>query len=137
MLDTETRFFPFPSLILFPAAASARLRPPPPRPPATSARLPGLLASEAVCNGEPQDPRCLPRKKHSKKPSSSSWSAPLAGAQTSSAEANAVPQLSSYALGVLDKASGTLKIVPIAANKVSTEQRPMAPNFDLSGNSCH
>ncbi|KAL5204983.1 hypothetical protein ABZP36_009854 [Zizania latifolia] len=30
----------------------------------------------------------------------------------------AVPQLSSYALGVLDKASGTLKIVPIAANKI-------------------
>ncbi|KAG8061283.1 hypothetical protein GUJ93_ZPchr0003g17673 [Zizania palustris] len=39
------RFFPFPSLLLFPAAASARLRPPPPpppRPPAASARLPGL-----------------------------------------------------------------------------------------------
>ena len=31
----------------------------------------------------------------------------------------AAPQLCGYALGVLDKASGTLKIVPIAANKVS------------------
>ncbi|KAG8065155.1 hypothetical protein GUJ93_ZPchr0004g38954 [Zizania palustris] len=40
-----------------------------------------------------------------------------------------VPRLSSYALDVLDKASSTLKIVPIAANKVSTEQRPTAPKF--------
>jgi DNA-directed RNA polymerase I subunit RPA49 len=31
----------------------------------------------------------------------------------------AAPQLCGYALGVLDKASGTLKIVPIASNKVS------------------
>lgn len=31
-----------------------------------------------------------------------------------------LPQLTGYALGVLDKASGTLKVVPIAANKVST-----------------
>uniref|UniRef100_A0A0E0MH69 LNS2/PITP domain-containing protein n=1 Tax=Oryza punctata TaxID=4537 RepID=A0A0E0MH69_ORYPU len=29
-----------------------------------------------------------------------------------------LPQLTGYALGVLDKASGTLKIVPIAANKI-------------------
>lgn len=32
----------------------------------------------------------------------------------------ATPQLCEYALGVLDKASGTLRVVPIAANKVST-----------------
>jgi DNA-directed RNA polymerase I subunit RPA49 len=31
----------------------------------------------------------------------------------------AAPQLCGYALGVLDKASGTLRIVPIASNKVS------------------
>jgi hypothetical protein len=31
----------------------------------------------------------------------------------------ATPQLCEYALGVLDKASGTLRVVPIAANKVS------------------
>ncbi|XP_062182558.1 uncharacterized protein LOC133886758 [Phragmites australis] len=30
----------------------------------------------------------------------------------------ATPQLCSYALGVLDKASGTLKVVPIASNKI-------------------
>lgn len=32
----------------------------------------------------------------------------------------AAPQLCTYALGVLDKATQTLKIVPIAANKVKT-----------------
>jgi hypothetical protein len=30
----------------------------------------------------------------------------------------AIPQLCNYALGVLDKASGTFKVVPIAGNKV-------------------
>jgi len=33
----------------------------------------------------------------------------------------AAPQLCEYALGVLDKASGTLRVVPIAAKKVRTK----------------
>lgn len=46
----------------------------------------------------------------------------------------ATPQLCEYALGVLDKASGTLRVVPIAANKVSILSDWF--HFDLSGNGC-
>ena len=42
----------------------------------------------------------------------------------------AAPQLCEYALGVLDKASGTLRVVPIAAKKVRNQ------NFDPSCNGC-
>ncbi|KAF0894929.1 hypothetical protein E2562_004929 [Oryza meyeriana var. granulata] len=39
----------------------------------------------------------------------------------------ALPQLTGYALGVLDKASGTLKVVPIAANKILR----LEPQFEV------